>query len=165
MFVAYTWAAVMLPASVTLRETAEEEAMDEEEPDLELVVEAEPASAAVQPVPSSPLNWPDSPPLDWPDSPLPDLGTQVHAGSSIPNRLCQGSVRVEHYPNPLAGAPTHDAGTQEAYQKYGTGVGSSANPYAPFCSKLDWEVAHWAKLHGPGSTAFTELLKLEGVCA
>jgi hypothetical protein len=24
-------------------------------------------------------------------------------------------------------------------------------------------VAHWAKLHGPSSTAFTELLKIDGV--
>ncbi|KAJ7864581.1 hypothetical protein B0H14DRAFT_3084418 [Mycena olivaceomarginata] len=35
--------------------------------------------------------------------------------------------------------------------------------YAPFNSKLDWEVARWAKLRGAGSTAFTELLKINGV--
>ncbi|KAJ7841520.1 hypothetical protein B0H14DRAFT_3694203 [Mycena olivaceomarginata] len=37
------------------------------------------------------------------------------------------------------------------------------NVYAPFNSKLDWEVARWAKLRGAGSTAFTELLKIDGV--
>ena len=40
---------------------------------------------------------------------------------------------------------------------------SATNPYAPFLSKLDWEVARWAKLRGPGSTAVTELTGIEGV--
>lgn len=35
--------------------------------------------------------------------------------------------------------------------------------WAPFKSKMDWEIAKWAKLRGPGSTAFTDLLKIEGV--
>lgn len=39
------------------------------------------------------------------------------------------------------------------------------NPWAPFSSKMDWEVARWAKLRGPGSTSFTELLGIEGVRA
>ncbi|KZT20199.1 hypothetical protein NEOLEDRAFT_1151496 [Neolentinus lepideus HHB14362 ss-1] len=39
----------------------------------------------------------------------------------------------------------------------------SADPWAPFVSKLDWDVAWWAKLHGPGSTALTELLQIEGI--
>ncbi|KZT64605.1 hypothetical protein DAEQUDRAFT_678329 [Daedalea quercina L-15889] len=37
------------------------------------------------------------------------------------------------------------------------------NLYAPFASRLDWELAQWAKLRGPSSTAFTELLAIEGV--
>ncbi|KAF8869819.1 hypothetical protein BD779DRAFT_1479404 [Infundibulicybe gibba] len=37
------------------------------------------------------------------------------------------------------------------------------NPYAPFISKLDWEVARWAKLRGPGSTAVSDLLAIEGI--
>lgn len=36
-------------------------------------------------------------------------------------------------------------------------------PYAPFLSKLESDVAMWAKLRGPGSTALTELLSIEGV--
>ena len=40
---------------------------------------------------------------------------------------------------------------------------SATNPYAPFLSKLDWEVARWAKLRGPGSTAVTKLTGIEGV--
>ncbi|KAH9010418.1 hypothetical protein EDB84DRAFT_1590846 [Lactarius hengduanensis] len=37
------------------------------------------------------------------------------------------------------------------------------NPFAPFTSKMEWEIARWAKLRGPGSTAFTELTSIEGV--
>ena len=37
------------------------------------------------------------------------------------------------------------------------------NPFAPFLSKLEWKVAKWAKLRGPGSTACSELLGIEGV--
>ncbi|KAJ7856057.1 hypothetical protein B0H14DRAFT_3085330 [Mycena olivaceomarginata] len=40
----------------------------------------------------------------------------------------------------------------------------SGNPYAPFKSKVDWEIAKWAKLRGAGSTAFTDLLNIDGVC-
>jgi len=41
--------------------------------------------------------------------------------------------------------------------------GAASNPYAPFTSKKDWEIARWAKLRGPGSTAFSELIGIEGV--
>jgi len=40
---------------------------------------------------------------------------------------------------------------------------SSPNPYAPFHSQIDWEVAKWGKLRGPTSTAFTELLEIPNV--
>jgi hypothetical protein len=40
---------------------------------------------------------------------------------------------------------------------------SRNNIYTPFLSKTDWEVARWAKLRGPGSTAFSELLAIDGV--
>lgn len=40
---------------------------------------------------------------------------------------------------------------------------SATNPYVPFLSKLDWEVARWVKLRGPGSMAVTKLMGIEGV--
>ncbi|KAK7451302.1 hypothetical protein VKT23_012643 [Stygiomarasmius scandens] len=40
---------------------------------------------------------------------------------------------------------------------------SDVNPWAPFTSRIDWEVAQWAKMRGSGSTAFTDLLSIEGV--
>ncbi|KAF8258517.1 hypothetical protein EI94DRAFT_1774184 [Lactarius quietus] len=39
----------------------------------------------------------------------------------------------------------------------------TTNVYAPFLSKTDWEIARWAKLRGPGSTAFSELTSIKGL--
>jgi hypothetical protein len=50
------------------------------------------------------------------------------------------------------------------YQQYLEELHEPANIWAPFTSKIDWEVARWAKLRGPGSTAVSELLNIEGVC-
>ncbi|KAJ3502648.1 hypothetical protein NLJ89_g8789 [Agrocybe chaxingu] len=71
----------------------------------------------------------------------------------------------EKYPSLKPGATiqepdkhrTADASYQAAI------AGSDANPYAPFASRIDWEIARWAKLRGPGSTAFSELLSIKGV--
>ncbi|KAG1845132.1 hypothetical protein DFJ58DRAFT_664447, partial [Suillus subalutaceus] len=35
--------------------------------------------------------------------------------------------------------------------------------WAPFVSRIDYEVAKWAKLRSSGSTAFSELLAVEGI--
>ncbi|TEB37737.1 hypothetical protein FA13DRAFT_1751781 [Coprinellus micaceus] len=40
---------------------------------------------------------------------------------------------------------------------------SGSGPWAPFSLKIDWEFVRWANLRGPGSTAFSELLAIEGV--
>ncbi|KAI0737930.1 hypothetical protein C8Q80DRAFT_1222642 [Daedaleopsis nitida] len=76
---------------------------------------------------------------------------------------------VIRYPRTTAGAPIphaelHDLdGTAyQAYQKCVDGSGTN-NPYAPFTSRVDWEVARWAKLRGSGSTAFSDLLGIEQV--
>lgn len=42
-------------------------------------------------------------------------------------------------------------------------TGSQENIWAPFTSRMEWEVAQWAKLRGPGSTSFSEFLEIEGV--
>ncbi|KAJ3723812.1 hypothetical protein C8R42DRAFT_719715 [Lentinula raphanica] len=69
-----------------------------------------------------------------------------------------------------AGAPlpglqhraTRDSG--DGYGWYQSHIpGSKKNMWAPFTSKMDWEFAHWAKLRGTGSTAFSDLLAIEGV--
>lgn len=42
-------------------------------------------------------------------------------------------------------------------------IDDESTAYAPFPSRLDWEVARWAKLRGPTSTAVSELLNIGGV--
>lgn len=51
------------------------------------------------------------------------------------------------------------------YTAYQSTLGAAAqdNIWHPFNSKLDWEVARWAKQRGLGDTAFSELLAIEGV--
>ncbi|KAF8811590.1 hypothetical protein BYT27DRAFT_7231651 [Phlegmacium glaucopus] len=46
---------------------------------------------------------------------------------------------------------------------YTSQIGNQENPFNPFHSKIEWEVALWAKTQGPSSTAFTELMSIEGV--
>jgi hypothetical protein len=48
--------------------------------------------------------------------------------------------------------------------EYTNNIGMSENAYKPFSSKVEWEIARWAKTRGPSSTAFTELMNIDGVC-
>ncbi|KAJ6580141.1 hypothetical protein DFH09DRAFT_912800 [Mycena vulgaris] len=72
---------------------------------------------------------------------------------------------IEKYPGGLAGKPLSAIRVPTAEKMYESSLlnSTAANPYAPFNSKLDWEVAKWAKLRGAGSTAFSDLLNLDGV--
>lgn len=70
-------------------------------------------------------------------------------------------VSVGHPSAPLKGKTI-----KHGYQLYQDDLHARAdagNPWAPFNSKIDWEIAHWAKLRGPGSTAVSELLNIGGV--
>ncbi|KAG1846018.1 hypothetical protein F4604DRAFT_1595196 [Suillus subluteus] len=70
---------------------------------------------------------------------------------------------VIHYPDQQAGQPI-DLTKQSSNATYHARLNDSGatNVYAPFASKLDWEMARWAKLRGPSSTAFSELVSIEG---
>lgn len=70
---------------------------------------------------------------------------------------------IESFPGGHAGKPISPERSVSAQERYGDALGNSNNIYAPFASKMDWDVAQWAKLRGSGSTAFTDLLKIEGV--
>jgi hypothetical protein len=56
-----------------------------------------------------------------------------------------------------------DRHSNSIYRQYLEELHEPGNIWAPFTSKIDWEVARWAKLRGPGSTAVSELLNIEGV--
>lgn len=74
-------------------------------------------------------------------------------------------VHVEHFNDTCghrAGEPVQDPDVVSSQEKYKSYF-ANTNIYAPFTSELDWKVSQWAKLHGPGSTAFSELLSIPGV--
>ncbi|KAF7369778.1 hypothetical protein MVEN_00309900 [Mycena venus] len=51
-----------------------------------------------------------------------------------------------------------------AFQKYKSQLSEmDDNLWAPFQTQMDWEIARWAKLRGSTSTAFTDLLVIDGV--
>ncbi|KAJ7096864.1 hypothetical protein C8R44DRAFT_643819 [Mycena epipterygia] len=60
-----------------------------------------------------------------------------------------------------AGAPLRRG--EPGYERYKANLGDPVNVWAPFTSKIEWELAQWAKMRGPGSTEFTDLLKIDGV--
>ncbi|KAF8816261.1 hypothetical protein BYT27DRAFT_7221500 [Phlegmacium glaucopus] len=73
------------------------------------------------------------------------------------------AVRIRYndkHPSAWAGQPlTHEESRDLGY---GAALGGGDNPCAPFNSKKDWEIARWAKLRGVGTTAFSDLLAIDG---
>lgn len=63
------------------------------------------------------------------------------------------------------GAPVDPHKHRHAYEKARDALGEAnlGNPWSPLTSGLEWDLARWAKLRGPSSTALTELLKIDGV--
>jgi hypothetical protein len=88
-----------------------------------------------------------------------------------PNRL-RGGAEVELKNKPYivkfkkgkAGAVYANHDCIDENTAYTLQVNDPDNPFSPFSSKIEWEIAHWAKTRGPNSTAFQELLSIKGVC-
>ncbi|KAI0038979.1 hypothetical protein FA95DRAFT_1502450 [Auriscalpium vulgare] len=80
---------------------------------------------------------------------------QVHADPKIVHFGGQAGA-------PLAQDGQDAAGTYVAYQG-DLAAHDPANLWAPFRNKMEWEIARWAKMRGPTSTAFTELLQIAEV--
>lgn len=76
---------------------------------------------------------------------------------------------IVHYPNNAGSAITPPHGQpiiieQEQYRhNLNLGNDKTENLYAPFNSRIDWEIAQWAKFRGASSTAFTDLMAIDGV--
>ncbi|KAG2114756.1 uncharacterized protein F5147DRAFT_530123, partial [Suillus discolor] len=71
---------------------------------------------------------------------------------------------VEPYPDPHAGQKiSHNSVDHTGNVAYRAHLADDENIYYPFASKIEWEVARWAKLHGASSTAFSDLLSIDGV--
>ena len=85
------------------------------------------------------------------------LSAEWRINESLPHIIRYSS----QYPDSRAGAVASKGQTTD--DRYSNALGSNRNPWAPFTSEIDWMVARWAKLRGPGSTAFSELLAINGV--
>jgi hypothetical protein len=58
---------------------------------------------------------------------------------------------------------SHGSVDHGANAAYGAHLANDKNPYHPFNSQIEWEVVRWAKLRGATSTAFSDLLSIDGV--
>ncbi|KAF7342815.1 hypothetical protein MSAN_01997400 [Mycena sanguinolenta] len=143
-------------------ENSDGEASDDEDDDLDV------SQTGLEDVYEVPRPVPDS---GVPrDTAMPGITSQ---GRSAPTRQIRKAAEdrfhhqpiIEKYPGCYAGMPissTRGQGSEEAYRS-SFHDSAETNPYAPFKSKMDWEIGKWAKLRGAGSTAFTDLLKIGGV--
>ena len=59
--------------------------------------------------------------------------------------------------------PLEHVGYTGYHHVLGMPENDTPNEWAPFSSRTEWELARWAKLRGPSSTAMSELLKIDGV--
>ena len=87
----------------------------------------------------------------------------------------QAGARADAHPRVVTYSSKHPQSRAGAILRYGAsgdvlygervadGSGSG-NVWAPFASEVDWKIAKWAKLRGAGSTAFSDLLGIDGVC-
>lgn len=92
-----------------------------------------------------------------------DVLSQSHAAERQEAEKVLGrQPTIEKFPRRHAGAPILHSGTT-AFESYNNALQGADNVWAPFVSRIDYEVAKWAKLRGSGSTAFSELLAVEGV--
>ncbi len=71
-------------------------------------------------------------------------------------------IEIVPYHSSLAGAPLAEGESRSDYHDYGQQP-RDANVYAPFHSKLDWDIARWMKLRGPSSNSLQEFLEIDGV--
>jgi hypothetical protein len=72
--------------------------------------------------------------------------------------------KIVQFPSSHAGEPIGTAlPPHDAYTTSLKDPSSNSNPYGPFTSKIDWEVAKWVKLRGPSPTSFAKLLKIDRV--
>ena len=105
--------------------------------------------------------------VDDPDEMEDDLPLEDNNPQSLPAKfvagmqLCSEPVVVK-FPNPNAGASIGADGNS-GYHDYQSKVKNSESPWAPFKSRMEWDIARWAKIRGPGSTAFDELMQIQGV--
>jgi hypothetical protein len=101
---------------------------------------------------------------DMPDEDDPDFYNDpdfydTDARYRMEDELDSEVVYYKEFPN--AGKVYRTDG--EAHCAYSKTGQHADNPFHPFASQLDWEIARWANEDGPGQGAFTRLLNIDGV--
>ncbi|EDR05304.1 uncharacterized protein LACBIDRAFT_329698 [Laccaria bicolor S238N-H82] len=84
---------------------------------------------------------------------------RLHGGEEEP---LKNRPFVIQFPGISAGA-VHSQRNIDQNSQYSAAVGGRINQFAPFSSQMEWEIARWAQLRGPSSTAFNELMAIEEV--
>ncbi|KAH9015334.1 hypothetical protein EDB85DRAFT_1875899 [Lactarius pseudohatsudake] len=123
--------------------------------DIEATVDDDQGHASgvqLSPPPSSetlhPLTSPPNPP--------------IRDGSDSNTTGSQAQVIVDSFPHGVPGTPMPDPFQgQSDYRSREDALNTSV--WAPFHSQCDWEIALWAKMRGPTSSALTELLQIPEV--
>jgi hypothetical protein len=97
--------------------------------------------------------------------PGPDNNSSIHPNKSLatPGTPDSAQFTVKF---PGAGKVLGTQPSPAGYQQYAGNFHAEENnlsEWAPFSTRLEWEVARWAKLRGPSSTALSELLQIDGV--
>ena len=92
------------------------------------------------------------------DDTTPELQVEQTTYFNIPNAETSSMVVIDHFPLGKAGAPI--AGTARELNE----DMAAQSVWAPFVSQYDWQVANWAKMRGPTSSAVTDLLAIGEVC-
>ena len=96
-----------------------------------------------------------------------DVPIQPETGNSETGNSETGSTQiVDRFPHGQPGAPvlapvTGTPQSATVYESTQDILGESV--WAPFDSQCDWELAYWAKMRGPTSSAVTDLLAIPGV--
>jgi hypothetical protein len=107
-------------------------------------------------------------PMPQHDEPADETMIDPHSAPEVQDiRLrSRGQISEESFivkfPREHAGAPMAHA-EATGHDVYKNQINNPNSCWAPFTSQMDWEIARWAKLHGPGSTAFDDWLQIEGV--
>jgi hypothetical protein len=76
--------------------------------------------------------------------------------------LANSTVTDFPFGSPGAPIPGADQGSESAVHQ-SSQAALSSSVWSPFSSRLDWEIARWAKIRGPTSSALTELLAIPEV--
>jgi hypothetical protein len=126
-------------------------------------MDAEAFEALSQGIDDSPLYLPSQEYTADPPALLEDPGrqpTRIEASKS------GVTVVIVRFPFGSAGAPINaPLPPHENASSNRLSIMSHSNSiWAPFRSQRDWEIAHWAKMRGPTSTAVNDLLAIPEVC-